>query len=165
MKKKETSLRSIVGCLVIVLVFGLGYAFFSGKKQDEQFANVQAIYNQSLQLYKQGQYGKALPLLRQVEGIQTDSYAVRYNTGLALANTRDWNGAATEFKNVLDINPNNVEDPVFMLQFAEILTFAKKNDEAKMVLARCENLPIPQQIPDYKNEVNVLLAQLSASSR
>ena len=164
MKITDTTMRYIVAGMVVIMLVGLWYASFSGKKQDEQFATEQATYNQALQHLQQGQYDQALPLMKQVEKEQPESMPVKYYTGLTLANTGDWVGAAQEFQKALDLNPYKVEDSMFMLQFAEVLTNANKLDAAKVVLERCQTLPVPEQMPDYQDRVNAMLTQISASS-
>jgi predicted Zn-dependent protease len=161
---RETSVRNIVGFIVVFLIVGLGYASFLGKKQDEQFANEQMMYNLAMDHVKKGQYNFALPLLKQVEKKQMASFTMRYYTGLALEQTGYGKEAVLEFQNALDLNPYLVEDSIFMLEFAEALLNAKKNEEAKIVLKHCQTLPIPEQIPDYLDEVNGMLEQISTNS-
>lgn len=160
----DTTMRFLVGGIVGILLVGLLYVSFSGKKQDEKFLDEQTTYNQALQHLKGGQYDQALPLLKEVKKEQPDSVTVNYYTGLALANTGDWMGSAKEFQTVINLNPYKVEDSVFMIQFAEILLNAKKKDEAKVVLKRCQTLPVPKQIPDYQMRVKNLLKQVAVSS-
>lgn len=160
----DTTMRYVVASIVLVLLVGLIYTSSSGKKQDEKFATEQATYNQALQYVQEGQYDQALPLLQQVEKEQADSVPVKYYTGLTFANSGDWAGAVKVFKQVLDLNPYKVEDSMFMLQFAEILVYAEKKDEAKIVLERCKTLPVPAEMPEYQTHIQTLLTQISASS-
>jgi predicted Zn-dependent protease len=164
MKMTDTTVRYVVAGVVIALLVGLGYASFSGKKQDEQFTREQAMYNQTLQHEQKGQYDQALPLLKQIEKEQPNSVPVKYYTGLALANKGDWTGAAQEFQNSINLNPYKVEDSIFMLQYAEVLTYAKKLEEAKVVLEHCKKLSVPAQMPDYQDKVNAMLQKISVSS-
>ena len=58
----------------------------------------------------------------------------------------------------MDINPHNVENAMFMLQFGEMLLFAERFEDAKMVLARCQESGwVPEEYPTYQERVQELL--------
>ena len=161
MEVKVKYMRYIVASIIVLLIIGLSYTSYLGKKQDEKFESNETTYNKALQYMEQGEFTKALPLLKRVEKEQYDSMIVKYNIGIALANTGNWDRAIQEFQNSLDLNPYKVEEPVFMMQFATLLINEGKYDEAKKVLERCKTLPAPEQIPDYKDRLNAMIKFIS----
>lgn len=164
MNISDTTMRYIVASTIAVLLLGLGYASFSGKKQDEQFLTEQTTFTQAIQYVQEEQYDQALPLLQQVDNKHANSDVVKYYLGATLANLGDWSKASIEYQKILDLNPYKVEDSIFMIQYGNALLNAKKIDEAKVVLERCLTLQVPEQMPDYQEQVNALLMQISASS-
>lgn len=164
MKITDTAIRYAVVGIVAILFLGLGYASFSGKEQDKQFFSEQVTYNQALQYIQEEQYDQALPILQQVEKKNPKSTVVKYYLGTTLANTGEWSSAVREYQNILDLNPYKVEDAMFMIQFANVLINADKLEEAKLVLERCQTLSNPDQMPDYQEQVNALLMQISEST-
>ncbi|TQR18152.1 tetratricopeptide repeat protein [Psychrobacillus soli] len=160
----DTATRYIVVGIIAMLILGLGYTSFSGAKQDEQYEAEQEIYKHSLDLIEEEQFDQALLYLKQVEENYPESANVKYNLAITYANIGEWNNAAQEYKRVLDLNPYRVEDSLFMLQYGSVLLNANKNDEAKIVFERCQTLPIPEQMPNYQEQVNELLMQISTSS-
>lgn len=61
----------------------------------------------------------------------------------------------------MDINPHKVEDPMFMLQFGEVLLFAERFGDSKIVLEKCREWGwIPESYPTYQERVTELLTQI-----
>lgn len=159
MEVKESYVRYIVAGMIIVVMLGFGYAHIAGKKQDEQYLKTYNQFNQAVQLMAKNQFAEAKPLLEEVEEKQPNSALVKRYLGLVLANTGELKPAVVKMKTALDLNPYLVEDPIFMLQFAEILKFAGKKKEARLVLERCKTLQPPPGIPDYQQKVNALIKE------
>ncbi|MEK5146073.1 tetratricopeptide repeat protein [Psychrobacillus sp. FSL K6-4615] len=164
MKIADKTVRNVVVVLIVVLILGIFYASKSSEKQDEQFFKEQATFNQAIDYFQGGQYELAIPLLTKVGKEQPESEVVKYYLALALSNTGEWSSASQEYQEVLNVNPYKVKDSMFMIQFAEVLLNAEKFEEAKVVLERCQTLPIPDQMPDYQEFVNILLMQVSMKS-
>lgn len=164
MKITDKSVRYLVAGIITILIFGLSYSSFTGKKQDEKFLNGQITYNQALQYIEEEKYDQALPILKLVAKEYPSSSVVRYYLGSTFAIIGEWKSAAQEYQQILDLNPYMVEDPTFMIQFGNILINAEKLDEAKVVLERCKQLSVPDQIPDYLDQVKMLLMQIPKSS-
>jgi len=161
MNIKDTGIRYMVTILVLIVIIGLGYASLTGKTHDKKILKEQTRYTQALQFLQNQEYDQAVTLLKLVKEDYPNSATVKYYLGTSLANIREWNSAAQEYQQILDLNPYKVKEPIFMIQFAGILINAKKLDEAKIVLEKCLTLPIPEQIPNYLEQVNSLIDQIS----
>lgn len=147
--------------IVLIVIVGLGYASFAGESQDGKISKEQERYTQALQFIQNEEYIQAVSLLKLVDMDYPNSATVKYYLGTSLANLGEWNSAAQEYQQVLNLNPYKVEESIFMIQFANILVNAGKLDEAKIVLEKCLTLPIPEQIPNYLEQVNSLIDELS----
>ncbi|WP_336496403.1 tetratricopeptide repeat protein [Psychrobacillus sp. FJAT-51614] len=140
------------------------YIINSSKEQDRQFVIEQEKYNVAVQDIQGGEYDQALSLLEEVDQTNTKSVPVKYYIGVAHFYKEDFDKAAQEFSNLLDINPYMVKDSEFMLLFAHTLINANQFDEASIVLERCKNLQTPENMPDYQDQVNQLIKQITVSS-
>jgi predicted Zn-dependent protease len=159
MEIKESHVRYIVIGMIIVIILGFWYAHIAGKKQDEQYLKSYNQFNQAVQLIAKSQFLEAKPLLKEIERKHPNSALVKYYLGVTLANTGELKPAIAKMKIALDLNPYLVENPIFMLQFAEILTFAGEKKEARLVLERCKTLPPPASVPDYQQKVDALIQE------
>jgi len=160
----DKSIRFIVVIMVVLILFGLGFTSFASEKQDEKFANDQAMYHQALQYIQSGENDKALLSLKKINLEYPTSTSVKYYTGLALLNNGEVNSAVNEFQRLIEINPYMIEDSIFMIVFARALVSTEKFEDAKLVLERCKTLQIPEEIPDYLEQVNELLTLVTKSS-
>jgi predicted Zn-dependent protease len=152
MEIKESHIRYIVIGMIMMIILGFGYAHIAGKKQDEQYLKSYNQFNRAVQLMTKNQFLEAKPLLKEIERKYPNSALVKHYLGLVLANTGELKPAITEMKTALDLNPYLAENPIFMLQFAEILKFAGEKKEARIVLERCKTLLSPANIPDYQQK-------------
>jgi predicted Zn-dependent protease len=159
MEIKESYVRYIVIGMIIVIILGFGYTHIAGKKQDEQYLKSYNQFNQAVQLMTKNQFLEAKPLLKEIERKHPNSALVKHYLGLTLANTGELKPAIKEMKTALNLNPYLAESPIFMLQFAEILTFAGEKKEARLVLERCKTLPPPASIPNYQQKIDALIQE------
>ncbi|MEK5206054.1 tetratricopeptide repeat protein [Psychrobacillus sp. FSL H8-0510] len=160
MKIKDVTVRFMVAVLVALVLIGLGYASLTGNKQDNEMLTEQASFNQALKYIEDEHFNQALQLMKSVERDYSSSHVVKYYIGSTLANLGEWKSAAMVYQKVLDLNPYMVEDSTFMIQYANILINAEKLKEAKEVLVKCKSLPIPDQMPNYLNQVDTLLTNI-----
>ena len=161
MKIQESTRRYIVGGLTLLVVVGLIVANVMGKKQDTAFQADEAQFYQGAAELQEGQYAEALVTLEGVEKRHRSSEVMNYAIGLAAINTGDAEKAALHYQRALDINPYKVEDAMFMLQYAEVLIFAEKKDEAGQVLEHCATFVTPEEFPEYPERVAELQVQLA----
>lgn len=161
MNLKESSRRYILLGALLFIIAGLIAANVLASGQDKQFTKEDALYQQVAQLYSEKNYEEASVYMKELLKAQPKSEAVNYLGGLVAANMGDNKQAAILLQKALDINPHKVEDAMFMLQFAEVLVLAERNEDAKTVLMRCqESAWAPEEFPEYQNRVTELLAQL-----
>lgn len=165
MKITDTAIRYTVAVIITALLIGFGYASAAGKKQDEQLLTEQAAFYQAFRHIEDEQFDEALKKLQLVDKENSSSEIVKYYLGTVYTYLEDWNKASLEYQRVLDLNPYKVKDSLFMLQFANVLINAEKSEEARTVLEHCRTLPIPEQLPEYQEQVNALLMQISTGSR
>ncbi|WP_042470963.1 tetratricopeptide repeat protein [Bacillus ndiopicus] len=161
MQLKESTRRYILLGMVLFIVIGLISAKVMAKKQDNEFLAEDALYQQASQLYGQGSYAEASEVINELLKRKPKSEIVNYLGGLIAANNDDYTQAAILLQKTLDINPHNVEDPMFMLQFAEVLFFTERYEDAKIVLEKCREWGwAPESYPTYQERVTELLTQI-----
>lgn len=151
---------TVVG-VILFIVCGLVYTHSIGKKQDEEYLYTYNEFHQAVELLKNNQFAEAKPLLLKIEKKHPHSFTVEHYLALSLANTGDTKKAARKMEKALQLNPYLSEDPTFMLQFAQILTFAHEKEKALIVLEGCKKLKAPTSIPDYQQQVEDLVKQNS----
>lgn len=161
---KEVTRKYIFIGLLILIIIGVIVANILAKKQDEEFATEDFLYNQALQLYKDGDYERAQLLVSELTIERADSEIVNYLAGLIAASNNEYESASILMQKSLDINPYKVENAIFMLQFGEILFLAKRYEDAKIVLNRCKDAGwTPEDYPDYQEQVQNMLTQIENS--
>ncbi|WP_231584141.1 tetratricopeptide repeat protein [Domibacillus indicus] len=164
MKLTDSSIRYIVAGIFLCLAIALIYTHFSGEKQDEKVTEIYYTYQQAFELLQQGQYAQALPLLEQVKAEEPDSVPVTHYLGMSYVNTNELSKASRAYKQVVELNPYKIEDALFMIQFADVLTLNGEKEEALTVLAQCKNLPVPASMPDYQEQVAAKMKELKNNS-
>ncbi|WP_107942056.1 tetratricopeptide repeat protein [Metasolibacillus fluoroglycofenilyticus] len=158
---KETTRKYILLSLLIFVMVGFIVATVLANKQNQIFETEDFLYQQTIQLYQAGNYTEAQSLIADLTIENGDSEMVNYLAGLIAANLGEYSAAAIYMQKTLDINPHNVEVPMFMLQFAEVLFSAERYADAKVVLERCKEWNWqPQDYPGYQEQVQGMLAQI-----
>ncbi|MEC1177738.1 hypothetical protein P9B03_04515 [Metasolibacillus meyeri] len=161
MNIKETTRKYILLSLVVFILAGLITANVLASKQDQTFETEDFLYQQTIQLYQAGSYTEAQAMIADLIVEKADSEMVNYLAGLISASIDEHSVAAVYMQKALDINPHNIEDPMFMLQFGEILFLAERYTDAKMVLERCKEWNWqPQDYPGYQEQVQGMLMQI-----
>lgn len=161
---KESTRKYILISIVLLIVIGLVSAKVMGKKQDEQFAMDDALFQQVQTLYEEGNFEQAKPYTDELLKRQPDAELVNYIGGLVAANVGESEQAAILLQKTLDINPYKVEDPMFMLQFGQVLVSAERYADAQTVLVRCRDMGwAPEELLTYQESVAQLLAQVEAN--
>lgn len=160
MRVTDTVRKYILSGMVAFIVVGLIVANVMASKQDQKFATNEALYSQAIQLQTTGNIEGAQEAISQLVKNTPDSELANYMAGLVAAQKEDMKQAAVYMQKTLAINPHKVEDPMFMLQLGEVFVNAKKYDEAKTVLLRCQESGwAPEEFPTYQEQVTSLLAQ------
>lgn len=157
----EEKRKYILFGIIIFTIIGLVAAKTMASKQDKEFMTEDILYQQATQSYKEGNYTEAEVHINELLKLQPNSEVVNYLGGLIAANNNDVTRSVILLQKTLDINPHNVEDPMFMLQFGEVLYFAERYEDANTVLIRCqESAWAPEEYPEYQIRVKELLAQI-----
>lgn len=158
---KEKNRNYVLLSIVCIIIGSLIIAKFMGKSQDEQFKKEDGLYAATYSLVSEGKYNEAAPMISELLRLQPNSEAANYLGAMVYANNEDYQQAAILIQKALDINPYNVENAMFMLQFGEILLFAERYEDAKMVLVRCQESGwVPEEYPTYQERVQELLAYI-----
>ena len=161
---KESTRKYILIGIVLLIVIGLVSAKVMGKKQDEEFSMDDALYQQVQTLYEQQKFEEAKTYSDELLKRQPNSEVVNYMGGLVAANVGEMEQAAILLQKTLDINPHKVEDPMFMLQFGQVLVSAERYADAQTVLVRCRDMGwAPAETPTYQETVAQLLTQVEAN--
>ena len=161
MNVSDSARRFIVMGLSLFVILGLIVASIMGSKQDKEFQANDELFGLMAQQLQDGNYSEALSAGELLAENQKSSEKVNYFTALAAMNAEEIDKALVHMQRALDINPHNVENSMFMLQYAEMLIGAEQKVEASQVLERCEVLPVPEVYPEYKEHVLHLQEQLA----
>lgn len=161
MNLSESNRKYIFLTVVCVIIIGIIVAKWMGSKQDEQFTYENQLYNTVVQYVNEENAQEASTYLQELLKAQSDDEEVNYLAAIVYANLEDTEAAAVHMQKTLDINPHKVEDAMFMLQFGEILFFAQRYDDAKVVLTRCQEWGwAPEEYPEYQQRVQELLTAI-----
>lgn len=156
-KHRKYILLSIVSIIIVSFIV----AKFIGKSQDEQFKKEVDLYAAASSLVSERKYTEATPIIGELLKLKPDSEATSYLGSIVYANNGDFQQAAILMQKALDINPYKVEDPMFMLQFGEILFFTERYEDAKIVLERCQESGwVTEEYPAYQERVQELLTYI-----
>lgn len=160
---KESVRRYILIAIVVLIFAGLTTAKVLGNKQNEDFILSDQLYQQTLQLYNQGNYEEAFKISADLLKRVPNSEVANYLGGLIASLNNEYNQAAILLQKTLDINPYKVEDAMFMIKFGEVLVYSERKDDAKIVLEKCRDMGwAPEDYPEYQQRVAELLTQISA---
>lgn len=161
MQLTEKNRKYILLSIVCLIIGGIIIAKFMGNSQDEQFANEDNLYAATYSLVSEGKYTEATPYISELLKSQLSSETVNYLGSVVYANNGDYKQASILMQKAMDINPHNVENPMFMLQFGEVLLFSERYEDAKTVLIRCQETGwAPEEYPTYQQRVQELLAYI-----
>ena len=159
----ETVRKYILVGLILLIVAGIITSKVLAKKQDEEFLINDQLYQQVVQLYSNEAYDEAKVYSSELLERVPKSEIANYLGGLIAAANNDVKQAAILLQKTLDINPHKVEDPIFMLQFGEVLVSAERKEDARIVLERCRDMGwAPEEYPEYQQRVNELITQITA---
>lgn len=161
MRLTESKRKYILLGIVAFIIAGFITAKVLASKQDEEFLRDNLLYQQTSQLYNDGKFTEAENLVNDLLLRKPNSEVVNYLGAVITANLADYNRSSILLQKTLDINPHKVEDPMFMLQFGEVLFFVERYEDAKIVLEKCrEEGWVPQDYPTYQERVTELLTQI-----
>lgn len=161
MQLSESKRKYILLGIVTFIVLGLITAKVFASKQDEGFLKDDMLYQQASQLFQEGNTTDASIVVNELLVRQPKSEVVNYLAGMISANTGEYTQSAILLQKTLDINPHKVEDPMFMLQFGEVLVLAERYEDAKIVLETCREWGwAPEEFPTYQERVTELLTQI-----
>lgn len=150
----------LLGIVAFVLV-GVIASKVLASKQNETFLEEDILYQQVSQLYSEDKFSEATLLGEELLKRQPKSEVVNYLNGLIAANNGEYHQSAILLQKSMDINPYKVEDPMFMLQFGEVLFLAERYEDAKVVLEKCREWGwVPEEYPTYQERVTELLTQI-----
>lgn len=157
----DSARRYILAFFSLIVVVGLILSSMMGSKQNKEFQSNYELFSHMNQQFQEGNYTEALKYGELLMMNHKSSETVNYLTAVSAVNAGEIDKALLHMQRALDINPYYVENPMFMLQYAEMLIQAEQKDAAIKVLERCEVLPIPEVYPEYKDHVTHLQEQLA----
>lgn len=161
MQFQESTRKYILVGFVAFIFIGVIAANVMAKSQDDEFLMEDMLYQQAVQFYTDGNYDEASEMVNELLKKQPNSEVVNHLGGAIAATKLDYVQAAIFYQKTLDINPHKVEDPMFMIQFGEVLASAERPEDAKVVLEKCrEQGWAPEDYPDYQTRVTELLTQI-----
>lgn len=145
--------------LGLVLFIGIGtiYTYIAGKKQDKRYVGDYQSYQMSLAQMQESKLEQPKKELMNLHHAYPDQANITWNLGLAFAMEGDMEKAALYYQKAVDQRPFIVQEPMFSLQFAQILFGVEEYEVAKKYLEHCKTLAIPEE---FISSVDELLAQI-----
>ncbi|QAV25722.1 hypothetical protein BTDUT50_02885 [Neobacillus thermocopriae] len=124
----------------IFIVGGLIYVQVVGRGQAKEFINDYARYEQAIEAIKEENGKLAIQLLNPLLEKYPNRYLLLHYLGLAYAIDNDFERAVSYYDKALQQRPFLQVDPIFTLQFGEILYFKGDYAKAKVFLERSKQL-------------------------
>jgi Tfp pilus assembly protein PilF len=156
---KEKLYNSVFYCLLLLGIIGISYTHWKGERQNQEFKRHYIEYQQALQFIQQGNGEKALQLLQPLLEKYPDRYNIMRYLGLAYAIKEDFQQASLYYEKAIKQRPFLQEDPIFTLQFGEILYFNGEYAKAKAYLEKSKQLPGSESYHSRIDELLLLIHQ------
>jgi len=157
---KEIYRKLILLGLVLFIVIGAIYTYQQGKKQDVSYAADYQSYQLSLAYLQEGDNETAIAQLMELHNRYPDQANITWHLGLSYALERDMDKAIVYFQKAVDQRPFIIQEPLFTLQFAEVLFAKEEYAAAKQYLEHSKTIALPEE---YKPRVDELLAQIETN--
>ncbi|WP_066297074.1 tetratricopeptide repeat protein [Bacillus sp. FJAT-29937] len=154
---KETYRKLILLGLVLFIVVGSIYTYKQGKKQDKKYLEDLQGYHISLTEIQEGKFDYSKEELAKLHNTYPDQANITWNLGLVYAMDRDFKKAALYYQKAVDQRPFIVQEPMFSLQFAEILFFKEEYTVSKQYLEHLKKIGVPEE---FNTRVDELLAYI-----
>ncbi|WP_156324650.1 tetratricopeptide repeat protein [Bacillus sp. FJAT-27245] len=150
---------------VVLTLITLITVNFTGKNQDKVFEESFQKYEYAISLLEKtdknsNEIETAIKILNDLNKQQPGSVAITQNLGIAYAMKEDYSSAARQYKKALEIKPFLSTEPIFMLQFGEMLYFSNQKQEAKLVLEKAKTLYGQEVDEKYHSRVDELLGTI-----
>ncbi|EQB94187.1 MULTISPECIES: tetratricopeptide repeat protein [Geobacillus] len=149
--------RYVFLSLLVLVLSGIGYVHWKGQQQDEMFRNDYIEYQKAIQAMQQGRVEEALPQLQSLLDKYPDRYNIMRTLGLAYAMKNDFQKAAFYYDRAIQKRPFLQQDPIFTLQFGEILYYNGEYAKAKAYLEQSRRLPGSEA---YHTTIDHLLSEI-----
>jgi tetratricopeptide (TPR) repeat protein len=155
----ERLCRYVFYCLFVLALIGISYVHWKGESQDQEFKRDYIQYQQAFEFIKQGNGEQALQLLQPLLKKYPNRYNIMRNVGLAYAMKNDFQHASLYYEKAITQRPFLQEDPIFTLQFGEILYFNGEYAKAKAYLEKSKQLPGSENYHSTIDELLTLIHQ------
>jgi len=148
--------------LLVFVLISIGFVRFEGKKQDKEFQEDYVQYQQAIEWVKQNKGEQALSLLKPLAKKYPERYNIMRYTGLAYALKNDFKSASTYYQKAIDKRPFLQVDPMFTLQFGQILYFNGEYEKSKAYLEKSKQLPGSEE---YHPTIDMLLTSIHQQTK
>ncbi|WP_409272390.1 tetratricopeptide repeat protein [Neobacillus sp. SCS-31] len=151
---------------VAIVVITITFVNITGNKQDKAFAESFQQYEYAISLLVKTENKNStdietsIKILKKLSKEQPESVAITRNLGMAYAMKEDYGSAARQYKKALELKPFLSTEPIFMLQFGEMLYFSNQKQEAKLVLEKAKTLYGQEVDEKYHSRVDELLGAI-----
>ncbi len=142
---KEIYRKVILLGMVLFIVIGIIYNFQKGRAQDKRFLEESYTYQLSLSLLENNDYENAEKNLLELHKKYENQANVTANLGLAYAYKGDMENAAYYYQKAVEQRPFLIQNPLFSIQFAEILIAIEEYESARQYLDYCKKLDVPEE--------------------
>ncbi len=151
-----TYIYASIICFVVITII---VANIRGNKQDEVYKQEIAQYESGLQLLAESKPQEAEVVFGELYKEHPERYNVTHFLGLAYGMENKFKEAENYYQKALKMRPFLQVNPVFMMQYGQILFANKQYKGAKLVLEKCKALP---DSTAYHKDIDQLLLSISA---
>jgi len=140
---------------VVLLTFGLGWGQEQGFKTDHE------LYQDVKLKLQQQNFRVALPELVTLLRNHPDSYLLNWDYAFANAKSGDNAAASHYYTQIRLLRPAMVQNPLFLVEFAEVLYIQGEGEKAQAYLTRAKL--VSNNDPEVSKEADLLLGKITAS--
>jgi predicted Zn-dependent protease len=147
--------------IILFIAVGMSFTYFKGKAEDRQSNEDFQKYQQALQFIQKQDGESARKILLELKKNYPENVNVNRYLGLSNALVGQLKPALLYYQKALELNPFLQLDPLYTLQYGEILYFNGEYAKSKILLEKTMQLSGSES---YKERVNQLLTGINNRS-
>ncbi|MDW2876415.1 MULTISPECIES: tetratricopeptide repeat protein [Bacillaceae] len=148
--------------LVALVGAGTIYTYIAGENQDKRYIEDFQQYQVALGEMQEDQIGNAKEKMLHLHNKYHDQANITRNLGLIYAMEGDFEKAALYYQKAVDQMPFIVQDPLFSLQFGEMLFYKGELGISQQYIEHGKAVGLPDE---YVQRADELLAQIETEQQ
>lgn len=156
----DKSRNLIFFCFIAIIIVSLIVVNNIGSKQDKVFAEDIQRYNYALQLLSENKPSEAQPLLKELFEKYPDNYEVIWGYGIVQSQLRNFEQAHLFYQQAQEKNITLVRDPLFLVQYGELLLNLGEEEKAKVYLEESLKQNPSEQIINAANSLLGIISRI-----